>query len=117
MNKVKALITIMALALSGAATAALDLQVEVVEMSGAEFSVPANEASRIKLDGCATCALNSVRVTTSTIYRVAGENQVLSLAEFRKAAKGARGDELALFYVAYDAATGRVTEIALQDSE
>ena len=71
MNKLKTLITVFALVLSGVAGAALELQVEVVELSAAEFRTPANEAARVRLD-CSTCARSEVRVSKATIYRVGG---------------------------------------------
>lgn len=118
MNTMKTLMTVFALVLSGAATAALDLQVEVVELSAAEFRVPGNEAARIRLDGCSSCARDAVQVSKATIYRVGGsDGDPVTLQQFRAAAKGAAGNELALVYLSYDAATGRVTEIVLQDAE
>ena len=118
MNKLKTLLTVCARVMSGAAVAALDLQVEVVELSGAEFKAPANEAARVRLDSCTTCARQEVRVSKATIYRVGGvDADPVTLQEFRNAAKKVAGNERALVYLSYDAATGRVTEIVLQDTE
>ena len=51
MNTLRTFFLAVAVAVSGAATAALELTIEWVELDPAEFSAPANEADRVSLAG------------------------------------------------------------------
>jgi hypothetical protein len=114
----KTFTALLALLVSGMATAALEPIVNVVELDAAQFNVPAHEADVIELQPCSTCPPEVVQVSGATRYRLDGfESQVVKLPELQRAMRQAGNDVGMLVYVTYDASTLQVNEIVIEASE
>ncbi len=118
MNISKTIVVMVALVVTGFASAALVPVTYVVELGYESAPVPAHEADRLTVQRCPGCAPETVRFSSSTAYRLNGfDSPVESLQSFSQFVRQIKNKDELLFYVRYEADTKLVTELVLSGAE